>query len=108
MTAALARHFECHVVGDELPELPPDRLSVVIGGAADDRECSLLCTDAVSSGCDQQLKQIGWSVEEDRLPDAVLMTQRQRADRLCWLLEMPELDCRVAWVTLQDDHAAES
>ena len=49
----------CHVADDELRELPLDRLPVVVGCAADERECSLLCTDTVGSGYDQELKRSG-------------------------------------------------
>ena len=73
VTAPLARLLACHSASDKRRELPPDRLSVVIGGAAHDRECSLLSIDAASSGRDQQLKQIRSALEENGPPDAVVM-----------------------------------
>lgn len=55
---------------------------------------------------DQEVKQIGMVIEHDGDSRGVIMPKRQRPNRLRWLLEVPQLDSRVARLAVQNDHAA--
>jgi hypothetical protein len=47
-------------------------------------------------------------IEHDGDSRGVIMPKRQRPNRLRWLLEVPQLDSRVARLAVQNDHAARS
>ena len=55
---------------------------------------------------DQKVQQIGTIVEQDGDTRSVIMPECQRANWLRWLLEVSQLDCRVARLAVQNDHAA--
>jgi hypothetical protein len=88
----------------QLVELPLDRLPIAVCCSANHGPSCVFCGDPHRPSRDQEVQQIGTLVEQDGESRGVIMPERQRANRLCWLLEVPQLDGQVAGLALQNDH----
>jgi hypothetical protein len=71
------------VLVHELVELPPDCPQVARRCAADDDPSRVFCCGPRRPSRDQDVQQVGMVIEHDGDTRGVIMSQRQRADRLC-------------------------